>query len=80
VDDHGYYKVEKWTRDGAKVDNMLYAGNNLIKAQAVFCCGGKAPATDQTDYSATDSRVAGVAATAALIALSKRNGDKTWYV
>ena len=24
-----FYKVEKWTRDGMKVDGMLHAGNNL---------------------------------------------------
>jgi hypothetical protein len=26
-------KVEKWTRDGSKVDRMLYAGNSLDKAR-----------------------------------------------
>jgi hypothetical protein len=31
------YKVEKWTRDGMKVD-LLYAGNNLDKARD-FCQG-----------------------------------------
>jgi hypothetical protein len=36
ADDHGYYKVEKWTRDGTKVDTMLYAGNNLATAHAIF--------------------------------------------
>ena len=36
ADDHGYYKVEKWTRDGTKVDTMLYAGNNLATANAIF--------------------------------------------
>jgi hypothetical protein len=25
--------VEKWTRDGMKVDSLLYAGNNLGRAQ-----------------------------------------------
>ena len=29
-------KVEKWTRDGMKVDSLLYAGNNLEKAQEIF--------------------------------------------
>jgi thiamine monophosphate kinase len=29
-------KVEKWTRDGTKVDSLLYAGNSLGRAQAVF--------------------------------------------
>jgi hypothetical protein len=31
-----FYKVEKWTKDGTKVDRMLYAGNNLDKARQLF--------------------------------------------
>jgi hypothetical protein len=30
------YRVEKWTRDGTKVDSLLYAGNSLGRARAVF--------------------------------------------
>jgi hypothetical protein len=29
ADTRNFSKVEKWTRDGAKVDSLLYAGNNL---------------------------------------------------
>jgi hypothetical protein len=29
-------KVEKWTRDGTKVDSLLYAGNSLGRARAEF--------------------------------------------
>jgi hypothetical protein len=29
-------KVEKWTRDGTKVERLLYAGNNLAKAEDIF--------------------------------------------
>jgi hypothetical protein len=36
ADDRNYYKVEKWTRDGVKVDRLLYAGNNLGRAQRIF--------------------------------------------
>jgi len=36
ADDRNYYKVEKWTRDGSKVDRMLYAGNNLERAKDIF--------------------------------------------
>jgi hypothetical protein len=36
ADDRMFYKVEKWTRDGTKVDRMLYAGNSLAKAQEIF--------------------------------------------
>ncbi len=36
ADDRNFYKVEKWTKDGAKVERMLYAGNNLDKARQIF--------------------------------------------
>jgi hypothetical protein len=36
ADARNFYKVEKWTRDGTKVDSLLYAGNNLDKARDVF--------------------------------------------
>jgi hypothetical protein len=36
ADHRNYYKVEKWTKDGAKVDRMLYAGNNLERARQLF--------------------------------------------
>ena len=32
ADHRNFYKVEKWTKDGSKVDHMLYAGSNLDKA------------------------------------------------
>jgi hypothetical protein len=36
ADVRNFYKVEKWTRDGSKVDSLLYAGNNLDKAREIF--------------------------------------------
>jgi hypothetical protein len=33
ADDRNFYKVERWTRDGSKVDRLLYAGNNLEKVR-----------------------------------------------
>jgi hypothetical protein len=36
ADARNFYKVEKWTRDGAKVDSLLHAGNSLDKARDVF--------------------------------------------
>ena len=36
ADERNYYKIEKWTKDGSKVDRMLYAGSNLDKAREVF--------------------------------------------
>ena len=36
IDDRNFYKLEKWTKDGSKVDRLLYAGNNLDKARLLF--------------------------------------------
>ena len=36
ADHRNFYKVEKWTKDGSKVDHMLYAGSNLDRAREVF--------------------------------------------
>ena len=35
ADHRNFFKVEKWTKDG-RVECMLYAGNNLDKAQEIF--------------------------------------------
>ena len=31
ADDRNFYKLEKWTKDGTKVGQLLYAGKNLEK-------------------------------------------------
>jgi hypothetical protein len=36
ADHRNFYKVEKWTKDGSKVDRMLYASSDLDKAREVF--------------------------------------------
>jgi hypothetical protein len=36
ANDRNYYKVEKWTKEGSKVERVLYAGSNLDKAQEAF--------------------------------------------
>jgi hypothetical protein len=36
ADHRNFYKVEKWTKDGTRVDHMLYAGSSLDKAREVF--------------------------------------------
>jgi hypothetical protein len=36
ADHRNFCKVEKWTRDGARVERMLYAGSHLDKAREVF--------------------------------------------
>jgi hypothetical protein len=41
ADHRNFYKVEKWTKDGTKVDHMLYAGSNLDKAREVFAAAIK---------------------------------------
>ena len=36
ADERDFYKVEKWSMDGLRVDSLLYAGNNLGNARDVF--------------------------------------------
>ncbi len=36
ADRRNFYKVEKRSRDGLRVELMLYAGNNLDKARRIF--------------------------------------------
>jgi hypothetical protein len=36
ADRRNFYKVEKWSRDGLRVELMLYASNNLDKARRIF--------------------------------------------
>jgi hypothetical protein len=36
ADRRNFYKVEKWSRDGLRVELMLYAGNSLDKARHIF--------------------------------------------
>ena len=36
ADRRDFYKVGKWSRDGQRVEEMLFAGNSLAKAQRVF--------------------------------------------
>jgi hypothetical protein len=36
ADDRNFYKVEQWTRDGMAVEQLLYAGNSLAKAEDIF--------------------------------------------
>jgi hypothetical protein len=36
ADRRNFYQVEKWSRDGLRVQLMLYTGNNLDKARRIF--------------------------------------------
>jgi len=31
-----FYKVERWSRDGQGIEEFLFAGNSLAKAQRIF--------------------------------------------
>ncbi len=33
ADERNFCKFEKWTKDGTKVDRLLYAGDNLERAR-----------------------------------------------
>jgi hypothetical protein len=41
ADRRNFFKVELWTRDGQHVERLLFAGNNLDKARALFAAFGK---------------------------------------
>ena len=45
ADHRNFYKVEKWSRDGERVTELLLAGSSLDKAKRVFDRLGQAPAT-----------------------------------
>jgi hypothetical protein len=48
ADHRNYYKVEQWSRDGMRVERMLFAGNSLDRARAISrprFAAGRAAAT-----------------------------------
>ena len=59
ADHRNFYKVEKWKKDGMKVDRLLYAGNSLEKARELFDDAVEALAADQADGQAADPRPCG---------------------
>jgi hypothetical protein len=36
ADRRDFYKVEKWSKDGLSIEEMIFAGNNLDKARITF--------------------------------------------
>jgi hypothetical protein len=36
ADDRNFYKVEAWSRDGMRLDALLYAGSSLDMAREIF--------------------------------------------
>jgi hypothetical protein len=62
VDARNFYKVEKWTRDGMRVVDLLYAGSSVDRAHAIFATmHGQALAEHPTYHPTSDARVSGVA-------------------
>jgi hypothetical protein len=41
ADRRNFFKVELWTRDGQHVEQLLFAGNSLDEARALFAAYGK---------------------------------------
>jgi hypothetical protein len=41
ADLHNFYRVEKWTKDGSRVERMLYAGSNFDRAKQIFAAAVK---------------------------------------
>ena len=53
ADDRNFYKVEKWTKDGMKVERMLYAVDNLGEGARCVCeCHQAPPARQANDLTA----------------------------
>jgi hypothetical protein len=36
ADQRNFYKVEKWSRDGQRIAELLFAGSSLDKARRIF--------------------------------------------
>ena len=36
ADRRNFYKVEKWSRDGRRIEELLFAGSSLDKARRIF--------------------------------------------
>jgi hypothetical protein len=41
ADQRNFFKVELWTGDGLHVERLLFAGNSLDKARALFAAYGR---------------------------------------
>ena len=61
ADQRNFYKVEKWSWDGQRVNEMLFAGSSFAKAQAYFRAAYSEETKIEADNPATKSSVAGVA-------------------
>jgi hypothetical protein len=61
ADHRNFYKVEKWSRDGQRVTELLFAGSSLDKAKRVFDRWAK-HRPHPHDHSPADAGVGRVAA------------------
>ena len=61
ADARNFYKVEKWSRDGMRVDLVLYAGSSLDSGARSVRRHSQTSTTHSVDYPTTDARAAGVA-------------------
>jgi hypothetical protein len=60
ADVRNFYKVEKWTRDGTKVDRLPMPATVLTRRARYFREGHQTPAANQIDHSAEDASVGSV--------------------
>ena len=50
ADQRDFYKVEKWSRDGMRIEQMLYTDSSLGKVQAILSAKVAHPADDQAAH------------------------------
>ena len=75
ADDRNFYKVELWSKDGQHIDRLLYAGNNLDRANAELAAyARKRPRTRLTTGSAIVSSRSGRSGQRA------ERGDEAWRI
>ena len=61
ADDRNFYKIEKWNKDGTKVDRMLYAGNNSTRREYFREKRSSIGAVDRPDHPPAERNVRAVA-------------------
>jgi hypothetical protein len=60
-----FYKIEKWSRDGQRVEEMLFAWNSLANTQRHFERSSRNDQVEANDQ-ATNSRIEEVSSVASL--------------
>jgi hypothetical protein len=62
ADHRNFYKVEKWSRDGQRVTELLFAGSSFDKAKRVFDRWAKHRPRNPHDHPPADAGIGRVAA------------------